>query len=281
MSERIGVLGRIVKRTMRIQLGIDSRDDLEAMVASVAGTTANGGPTTDSVAAALAADPSFVASAKGDRGDDGTSPSPQSVASLLSADATFRAAVKGDAGDDGTSPSPASVAGLLSADAAFRAAVKGDPGIQGPAGPDSTTYLVLSGNVANSTTTPAAATGLLFAALANTRYHVEAFGAYQSAATTTGIAAALDIPSGSVIGLNQVATTAAALGGTEQIADNATTGASTGVRAANANTPLHAMWLVSIGATPGNVQMMFRSEVAGSAVTLQGGLFFLKWRAIA
>jgi hypothetical protein len=150
----------------------------------------------------------------------------------------------------------------------------------GGGGSDPWTWQKLSADVANSTTTLAAATGLLFAASANTSYLINVYGALQSAATTTGAALAVDIPSGSVIGQALISTSATAAQVIEQIADNATTGVTTGVRAATTNVPFYAWFRVDIGATGGTVQLQFRSEVAGSAVTLKAGLTTIGRRTI-
>ena len=149
----------------------------------------------------------------------------------------------------------------------------------GGGGSDPWTWQKLAADVANSTTTLSAATGLSFAASANTSYLVEVYGALQSVATTTGAALAVDIPSGSVVGQALINSSASALLATEQIADNATTGVTTGVRAANTNVPVHAWFRVDIGATGGTVQLQFRSEIAGSAVTLKAGLWLLRCKA--
>lgn len=156
----------------------------------------------------------------------------------------------------------------------------GNTGAQGPAGVDSWNWAKLTADRVNSTVTLAAATDLSFTALANTTYMVEARGAFQSAATTTGIALALDIPSGSIVGSFDHPISAATGGQGEQIADNATTGATTGVRAVNTNVPFAAWWIVALGATGGLVQMGFRSEIAASAVTLKANLCALGARAI-
>jgi hypothetical protein len=159
---------------------------------------------------------------------------------------------------------------------------KGDPGIQGPEGPagsDGWTWAKLGADVANSTVT-LATSGLSFTALANTTYLVRLVGTFTAAATTTGIAVALDIPSGSVSGFGQHPISATAPGSVEQIADNASTGATTGVRAATTNVPIVADYIVAIGATGGNVVLMFRSEIAASAVTLKANLTALGRRVI-
>lgn len=147
-------------------------------------------------------------------------------------------------------------------------------------GSDPWTWQKLATDVANSTTTLAAVTGLSFTAAANTTYLVEVFGTFQSAATTTGIALALDIPSGTVSGQVIHPSSATALTGTEQIADNATTGATTGVRAAATNVPVLASFIVAVGVTGGPVQLQFRSEVAASAITMKANLTAMGRRII-
>ncbi|GAA3738653.1 hypothetical protein GGR91_001825 [Sphingorhabdus rigui] len=151
---------------------------------------------------------------------------------------------------------------------------------QGEGGGDPWTWSKLTADVANNTITPAAATGLSFAAAANTMYLVELIGTFQSAAATTGIALALDIPSGAVSGMTVHPASATTLTGTEQIADAVTTGATTGVRVGATNIAIRANFIVSIGATAGQVQLLFRSEIAGSAVTLKAGLTAMGRRII-
>ena len=151
---------------------------------------------------------------------------------------------------------------------------------QGEGGGDPWTWIKLAADVVNNTVTHAAATGLSFAAAANTMYLVELIGAFQSAIATTGIALALDIPSGTVAGMAVHQSNATMLTGTEQIADAVTTGATTGVRAGATNIPIRANFIVSVGATAGQVQLLFRSEIAGSAVTLKAGLTAMGCRII-
>jgi hypothetical protein len=147
-------------------------------------------------------------------------------------------------------------------------------------GSDPWVWQKLAADVANSTVTMTPVTGLSFTALANTTYLVDVFGAFQAAAATTGIAVALDIPSGSIIGQVIANLSATALAANEQVADNATTGVTTGVRAANTNTPLTARFIVAVGATGGTVQLQFRSEVAASAVTMKAALTAMGRRII-
>jgi hypothetical protein len=147
-------------------------------------------------------------------------------------------------------------------------------------GVDPWTWQKLTADVSNSTVTLASVTGLAFNALANTTYLVEVIGTFQSAATTTGIALALDIPSGSVSGLALHSTSGVTLASTEQIADTSTTGVTTGVRAAATNVPILASFIVAVGATAGPVQLQFRSEVAASAVTMKAALTAMGRRVI-
>lgn len=146
-------------------------------------------------------------------------------------------------------------------------------------GSDPWVWAKLGADVSNSTVT-LATSGLTFTATANTTYIVRLNGTFQAAATTTGIAMALDIPSGAVSGTWYHNTSATATGAGEQIADNATTGVTTGVRAAATNVPVGGEWIVAIGATGGTVTLTFRSEVASSAVTLKANLTALGARAI-
>lgn len=141
-------------------------------------------------------------------------------------------------------------------------------------------WIKLATDVSNSAVTMANVTGMSFNALAGTTYIVTVVGTFQSVATTTGIALALAIPSGSVSGLAHHSVSAIALGGNEQIASGVTTGTTTGVRAAATNVPIMASFIVAIGATGGAVQLQFRSEIAASAVTMKAGLTAMGRRVI-
>lgn len=147
-------------------------------------------------------------------------------------------------------------------------------------GSDPWTWIKLASDSINATVTLANVAGMSFTASANTTYIVDLLGAYQTSATTTGIAVALDIPSGSVIGFNLVSTSATAMGGTEQIADAATTGATTGVRASGVNTPIEARWVIAVGVTGGTIALQMRSEVAGTSAILKAALTVMGYRAI-
>jgi hypothetical protein len=147
-------------------------------------------------------------------------------------------------------------------------------------GSDPWTWTKLAADVANSTVTLAPVTGLSFAAAANTSYLVEVIGTFTSAAIATGMALALDIPSGSVSGQAVHLTSTSGLNGIEQIADTSTTGVTTGVRAAATNVVVSGRWIVAVGASGGPVQLQFRSEIAASAVTMKAALTAMGRRVI-
>jgi hypothetical protein len=141
-------------------------------------------------------------------------------------------------------------------------------------------WIKLGTDVSNSTVTMANVTGMSFNVIANTTYVIDVVGTFQTAAATTGIALALSIPSGSVSGQawHPISTTTA--NSIEQIATGATTGATTGVRAAATNVPVTASFIVAVGASGGTVQLQFRSEIAASAVTMKAGLTAMGRRVI-
>lgn len=139
-------------------------------------------------------------------------------------------------------------------------------------------YKTLPADVAVSTTTLGDVTGMFFVALPNTTYEVEVFGAYQAQATTTGLGVAWNIPSGSVIGQMVANSTAVAVVGTQQIADDAVTGATAGVATAATNTPFSFKATIAVGGTGGNVQLRLRSEIATSNITMKANLTVMKWR---
>jgi hypothetical protein len=150
----------------------------------------------------------------------------------------------------------------------------------GGGGSDPWSWTTLVADVVNNTVTLAPVTGLAFTANANTKYLVELIGIFQSAATTTGIALALDIPSGTIAGHGFHLVSTNGVNGFDQIADSAVVGATSSTRAANTNIPISARFLVAIGAVGGTVQLQFRSEVASSAVTMKAGLTALGRRTI-
>ena len=142
--------------------------------------------------------------------------------------------------------------------------------LTGGGGSDPWTGIKLAAAFTASATSHVKVTGMSFSATTSVYYLVDLVGTYQTAATTAGIAAALDVPAGAtVMGITQTVTSATAQGGAEQVADATTTGATTGTRAANTDTPIQSKWLVSMGGTAGVIELMIRSEVAASNAILR------------
>lgn len=140
--------------------------------------------------------------------------------------------------------------------------------------------ILFTGTYSNNTVTYSNITGLSFINSLNAVYEVEIIGAFQSAATTTGIGLALSVPSGStIIGLVQPAISTTASNSLSQIATGLTTAPSTGVPVINQNTPIIAKWLVKT-TTIGTIQLMARSEIAASNITIVSGLFLLRYKRI-
>lgn len=159
----------------------------------------------------------------------------------------------------------------------------GANGTNGTNGTDGWTYVKLSGDTASNSVTLADVTGMNFSASADTNYEVEVFGRFTSAATTTGMALALTVPTGgTVAGLTWHPSSATALSSALSRATGAVTGATTGVDAVSPNAvPFLSKFMVLNANTAGTVQLQLRSEIAASAVTLLGGSVWLKYRTIA
>lgn len=136
----------------------------------------------------------------------------------------------------------------------------------------------LTSTQASSSTTLGNVTQLVEAMVANGVYTVNCFVTFQSAATTTGLNLGFTSPSGSICQLEVVVpitSTAAAsqLRTTFPNAAATNTGnvIGTGVTAINSNHTARISGIVTCGATPGDFQVRFASEVNASAVTLQIG----------
>jgi hypothetical protein len=121
-------------------------------------------------------------------------------------------------------------------------------------------------------------TQLVEAMVANAVYRVDCFVTFQSAATTTGLNLGYTTPAGSSCQLQIVvpitSTAAATQLRTIFPSANATVTGNvlgTGVTATNSNHTARISGIVTCGATPGNFQVQFASEVNASAVTLQIG----------
>lgn len=138
--------------------------------------------------------------------------------------------------------------------------------------PRLTTWVKLAADTAaNTNSNSAANTTLTFNALANTTYIVDFIGAFQSAATTTGIGLQLDVPAGAIVyGLPiHHANATQTLTGHEQVADAATVQATSGVRAINTPIPVRSRWIVEVGANAGAVTLQYKPEVNSSGVLLK------------
>lgn len=129
----------------------------------------------------------------------------------------------------------------------------------------------LSADVTNNTTTLANVTGLALALAANSTYQVDGQVMFQTAATTTGIRLTQTVPTGATV-VAQWSTptslTAATLAN-QRAADAGA--ATTAIDTANANTLATASILVVTGATAGNLQIRFASEVAASNAVVKAG----------
>jgi len=119
-------------------------------------------------------------------------------------------------------------------------------------------------------------TALVAPMVANGVYMCEAFVTFRSAATTTGINLGFTSPAGCEPMLEVVVPVATTANATalRKIFPNAADTVSgsvlgTGVTAVNANQTARISGIIINGATAGNFQLTFASEIAGSAITLQ------------
>lgn len=149
------------------------------------------------------------------------------------------------------------------------------------------TVNVLTSTQANSTVTPAAATGLTRSLTAGT-YLLKYWVCYRAAATTTGVEFKLNYTGtvsrlvstwytlttggAAATGIADQSTTLTAqmLEGKGQRANNTASGPMQGVDTANAD-QFAVMEGILIATGSGNLEFQFASEVAGSAVTLMEG----------
>jgi len=129
----------------------------------------------------------------------------------------------------------------------------------------------LSADVTNNTTTLANVTGLALALAANSTYQIDGQVMFQTAATTTGIRLTQTVPTGATVVAqwNTPTTLTASTIANQRAADAGA--ASTAIDTANANTLATASILVITGATAGNLQIRFASEVAASNAVVKAG----------
>lgn len=155
----------------------------------------------------------------------------------------------------------------------------GDLIISGGGGGSTTQIARMTSTQASTITTLANINQLSLAMEANGVYQVVAFVTFQSAATTTGLGLGFIAPSGATCGLEVVVpiTSTAVSTQLRTIFPNASATSNsgvvlgTGVTAINSNHTARISGIVRNGATAGNFQLQFRSEVASSAITLQIG----------
>lgn len=146
---------------------------------------------------------------------------------------------------------------------------QGQQGIQGPPGPAAfaVTAVLASDVSTGANVTPVNVTGLSFPFVANGRYVVEVFGSLQNAANTTGVGLQLDVSAAVTLAtlhfFHQLANTGTLTGGSS-IADDASTGVSTGTPTNAVRVPFYACGTIA-GANAGTAQLRFRSEVAAVA----------------
>ena len=129
----------------------------------------------------------------------------------------------------------------------------------------------LAADVTNSTVTLADVAGLFLALAANSTYAVEAKVMFQTAATTTGIRLTQTVPTGATVVAqwNTPTSLTASTLANQRAADAGA--ASTAIDVANAITLASGSLLVITGATPGNLQIRFASEVAASNAVVKAG----------
>ena len=129
----------------------------------------------------------------------------------------------------------------------------------------------LAADVTNNTTTLANVTGLAVALAANSTYQIDGQVMFQTAATATGIRLTQTVPTGATVVAqwNTPTTLTATTLANQRAADAGA--ATTAIDTANANTLATTSILVVTGATAGNLQIRFASEVAASNAVVKAG----------
>lgn len=136
----------------------------------------------------------------------------------------------------------------------------------------------LTGTQQSTSTALANVTQLVEPMVANGVYRVDCFVTFRSAATTTGLNLGFTSPAGTICQLEVVVpitSTAAATQLRTTFPNSAATNTGnvlgTGVTTINNNQTARISGIVHCGATPGDFQVQFASEVNASAITLQIG----------
>lgn len=148
----------------------------------------------------------------------------------------------------------------------------------GAAGFFAATVDKLTGTQASSVLALADVTQLVEAMVANGVYTVDCFVTFRSAATTTGLNLGFTSPAGTICELEVVVPITSTAAATQlrtifpnSAATNTGNVLGTGVTTINNNQTARISGIVHCGATPGDFQVRFASEVNGSAITLQIG----------
>jgi hypothetical protein len=157
----------------------------------------------------------------------------------------------------------------------YLAALKGAKGDPGAAGPGLVTKTARqAADTPANTAVARANTDLVFDFEAGSVYVVDVYALITAAATTTGLALALDtsvaVTAQGITFEHQLATAGTLTGG-DAIADDTPRGISSGVPTANALVPVLAKGLLVAGAAAGTCRLRFASEVAGSGVVFKAG----------
>lgn len=154
----------------------------------------------------------------------------------------------------------------------------GDLVVSGGGG-STTAIAKLTATQASTSTTLANITSLVLPMEANGVYQIQAFITFKSAATTTGLNLGINTPSGcrNMIEVTVPITSTAAATQLRTtfpnaaIATNSGNVLGTGVTAINSDHTASIVGIIRNGATAGNCQLTFATEVASSAITLQIG----------
>lgn len=138
---------------------------------------------------------------------------------------------------------------------------------------------VMTATQSSSATALASVTQLSLPMVANGVYRIDCFVTFQSAATTTGLNVGLATPTGCrnmveiVVPITSIAasTQLRTIYPNAAVANNSGNVLGTGVTATASNHTARISGLIRNGATAGNCQIQFATEVAASAITLQIG----------
>lgn len=189
--------------------------------------------------------------------------------------------LKGDKGDSGISAYDLAVInGFIGTVNDWLLSIRG---AKGDTGLIPLVYAFTTADVSNSTLTQSIINGLSLPLDANALYEIDSFITFTSVSTTTGINLGLATPAGS-LNLTEIVVPIANTATSNQIrkiypnsteADNTSSVIGTGVSAVNNRHTATIRGYIRTGATAGNCDIKFASEVSGSAVTVKANSFLL------